>query len=66
MARIKKGSKVYIKELKEYATVIEMSSGKATKVITKSGDIIEVINLTIQLVSLLKRIWIDIKEFFGL
>jgi len=61
---MKIGQRVYVKEWNRFGKLIEVEKGKPVKVRLDSGQIIDVINLTVLLISKLKLLWDAIKNLF--
>lgn len=61
---MKLGSKVYVEDLDLIGTVTEIDdTGKPLKVISAAGDVIEVINMTVSVLTALKKLWLFIRDW---
>jgi hypothetical protein len=59
-----RGTKVYVKELDIVAEVYATKGNQITHVVDNSGKIIEVIDKTITVLSILRKLWLIIRGFF--
>lgn len=64
MSKFKLNQKVFVKEIQRTGRIYEMKGNKPTKVKLDNGTIINVVNLSLEIISLIKVIISLIKALF--